>query len=94
MGIQVAAVDRIKMRRLQWFGHVSRMGDSRVPYLAHHMKVDGQQSSGRPRARWRDGVKADITGVTFTEAVILAKYKDRWRKFVRPYRRGIADGRD
>jgi hypothetical protein len=96
MGIQVTAVDRIKARRLQWFGHVSRMGDSRVPYLALHMKVDGQRSSGRPRARWRDGVKADITegGVTFTEAVILAKDKDRWRKFVRPYRRGIADGRD
>lgn len=59
-GMQVTAVDRIKARRLRWFGHVSRMDSNRVPFLALHTRVDGVRSRGRPRARSRDGVIEDI----------------------------------
>ena len=95
-GTQVTTVDRIKARRLRWFGHVSRMGSDRIPYLALHTMVDGVRSRGRPRARWRDGVMEDIKerGLEFPEATSLTKDRDGWRKFARPYRRGGADGRD
>ena len=95
-GMQVSTVDRIKARRLRWFGHVSRMDTDRIPYLALHTSVDGVRSRGRPRARWRDGVMKDIKerGLEFSEAASLVKDRDGWRTFVRPYRRGDADGRD
>ena len=95
-GMQVTTVDRIKARRLQWFGHVSRMDSDRIPYLALHTMVDGVRSKGRPRARWRDGVMEDIKerGLEFSEATSLIKDRDGWRKFARPYRRDGVDGRD
>jgi len=94
--MQVTIVDRIKARRLRWFGHVSRMDNNRIPFLALHTMVEGVRSRGRPRARWRDGVMEDIgeRGLGFAEAVSLTKDRDGWKKFARPYRRGGADGRD
>jgi hypothetical protein len=59
-GMQVTTFDRIKARRLRWFGHVSRMDSNRVPFLALHTMVDGVRSRGRPRARLMDGVIEDI----------------------------------
>lgn len=96
LGIEQTAVDRIKTRRLQWFGHVSRMTSDRLPYLALHAKVEGTRNRGRQRARWRDGVMEDMSmrGLGTSEAISLAKDRDGWRTFVRPYRRGFADGRD
>jgi len=58
--IQVTTVDRIKARRLRWFGHMSTMDTDRIPYLALHTLVDGVRSRGRPGVRWRDGVMKDI----------------------------------
>ena len=94
--MQVTTVDRIKARRLRWFGHVSRMDSNRIPFLALHTMVDGVRSRGRPRARWRDGVIEDIKEreLEFAEATFLTKDRDGWRKFARPYRRDGADGRD
>ena len=40
-GMQVTIVDRIKARRLRWFGHVSRMDSNRIPHLALHTMVEG-----------------------------------------------------
>ena len=95
-GMQVTAIDRIKARRLRWYGHVSRMDSNRIPFLALHTRGNGVRSRGRPRARWRDGVIEDIKerGLEFAEATSLTKDRDGWRKFARPYRRDGADGRD
>jgi hypothetical protein len=89
LGIEETIVDKVKTRRLQWFGHVSRMSGERLPYLALHTKLEGTRSRGRQRARWRDDVRKDIEdrGLKFTEAVILVKDRDSWREFVRPHRR-------
>lgn len=94
--MQVTIVDRIKARRLRWFGHVSRMDSERIPYLALHTTVDGVRSRGRPNARWRDGILEDIKlrGLEFGKAISLTRDRDEWKKFARPYRRGGADGRD
>jgi hypothetical protein len=74
-GTQVTTVDRVKTRRLRWFGLVSRMGSDRIPYLSLHTMKDGMRSRGRPRARWRDGVMEDIKerGLEFPEATSLTK---------------------
>jgi hypothetical protein len=77
-GMEVTTLDRTKARRFQWFGHVSRMHSTRLPYLALHTKVDRQQNRGRPRARWRDGVLEDIKdgGLVFSATQALVKEKE------------------
>jgi Reverse transcriptase (RNA-dependent DNA polymerase) len=95
-GNEETAVDKIKIRRLQWFGHVSRMDSNRIPNLALHAQLEGQRNTGRQRARWRDGVIEDIrkTGSNITEALSKVKDRVKWKAFVRTYRRDTADGWD
>ena len=87
LGIRETVVERVKKRRLQWFGHVSRM--SRLPYLALHTQLEGTRSQGRQRMRWRDNVRNDIKEkkMEFKEALSLLKDRDKWMEFVRPHRR-------
>jgi len=59
-GMEKTTIDRIKARRLRWFGHVSRIHRTRLPYLALHTKVEGLRNRGRPTAKWRDRVREDI----------------------------------
>jgi hypothetical protein len=42
-------VDRIRLRRMLYFRHVARMGNSRYPKIALEGYVHGQRRSGRPK---------------------------------------------
>ena len=59
LGMMETMVERVKKRRLQWFGHVSRMNNERLPYIALHTQLEGTRSQGRQRTRWRDNVRCD-----------------------------------
>jgi len=89
LGMRETMVERVKKRRLQWFGHVSRMNNERLPYLALHTQLAGTRSRGRQRTRWRDNVRSDIEerNMEFKEALSLLKDRDKWMEFVRPHRR-------
>jgi len=84
--MQVTTVDRIKARRLRWFGHVLRMDRDRIPYLALHRMVDGVHSRGRQSARWRGGVMQDIKEwrLEFSGATSITKDRDGWRQLLGP----------
>ncbi|KAG8325947.1 hypothetical protein J6590_054156 [Homalodisca vitripennis] len=43
-------------RRIQWMGHVKRMGDNRMPRIALEKEERGRIPRGRPRGRWEDQV--------------------------------------
>jgi len=45
----------IKVRRLEWLGHVVTMGDTRLPKIIFKAKPED-----RPRMRWLDDIEADI----------------------------------
>ena len=45
--------------RLQWAGHVERMGDDSLPRAAE-LREQGRRRRGRPRLRWEDYVKRDV----------------------------------
>lgn len=89
LGVRETMVERVKTRRLQWFGHVSRMNSERLPYLALHTQLEGNRSRGRQRTRWRDNVRKDIEekGLEFRKALSLVKDREKWMEFVRPHRR-------
>jgi hypothetical protein len=53
-------VTEIKVRRLEWLGHVIRMEDIRLPKMVFNAKPEGRRGVGRPRLRWLDDVEADI----------------------------------
>jgi ribosomal protein L34 len=46
----------IKLRRLEWLGHVMRMNETRVARKI----LDDKRRRGRPRLRWLDDVEADL----------------------------------
>jgi hypothetical protein len=50
----------IKVKRLEWLGHVVRMEDTRLPKMVFKTKPEGRRGVRRPRLRWLDDVEADI----------------------------------
>jgi hypothetical protein len=53
-------VTEIKVRRLEWLGHVVRMEDTHLPKMVFNGIPEGTRGVGKPRLRWLDDVKADI----------------------------------
>jgi hypothetical protein len=50
----------IKSRRMQWAGHVARMGETRNAYTILVGEPEGNRPLGRPRRRWVDYIKIDL----------------------------------
>jgi hypothetical protein len=42
----------IKIRRLEWLGHLIRMANNRNPKCALDAKLEGKRKVGRPKLRW------------------------------------------
>jgi hypothetical protein len=49
----------IKLKRLQWAGHVQRMEGTRIAKKAFKAKFGEVRSVGKPRKRWEDVVQQD-----------------------------------
>ena len=52
----------IKSRIMSWAGHVAHMGESRVVYMVLVGKPEGNRPLGRPRRRWENNIKTDLSG--------------------------------
>jgi len=48
----------IERKRLQWYGHVKRMQDKRLPKLIMEWIPGKRRKRGRPRKTWMEGVQA------------------------------------
>jgi hypothetical protein len=53
-------IRQIKSRRIRWAGDVARMGKDRKVYMVLVKKPDGKRPLGRPRRRWKDGIRMDL----------------------------------
>jgi hypothetical protein len=49
----------IKVKRLEWAGHVVRMSDDRTVKKVFLGKSDGRRKAGRPKLRWLDSIVND-----------------------------------
>ena len=47
LGQEITFIDKIRKIRLTWFGHVTRMENSRLPAVKLYGKVEGTRSRGR-----------------------------------------------
>ena len=77
-------VQKIERRRLQWFGHVKRMNNSRLPAKALETLVSGTSSRVRQNKRWIDNVKEDLQqrGSDMWQAAERVKDRKQWKNFV------------
>jgi hypothetical protein len=50
-------VTAIKIRRLEWLGHVIRMNEARIEIKIFEEKLEGRRGRGRPRLRWINDVE-------------------------------------
>jgi len=47
-------IDIIEKKRLQWYGHVKRMPEERIPKLIVEWIPLERRERGRPRKRWKE----------------------------------------
>jgi hypothetical protein len=73
----------IKVRRLEWLGHVIRMEDTHLPKMVFNAKPEGRWGVGRPRLRWLDDVEADIKALDVKRWRIKAQDRKEWSAFLR-----------
>jgi hypothetical protein len=74
----------IKSRRMRWEGHVARMGEKRNVYRLLVGNPGGKRPLGRPRRRWIDNIKMDLSeiGVNVVDWIGLAQDRYRWKALV------------
>jgi hypothetical protein len=53
-------VERIEQKRLQWYGHVKRMENDRLPNTVVEWETEGRRRKGRPLGKLIDGIRYSI----------------------------------
>jgi hypothetical protein len=53
-------IRQIKSRRMRWAGRVACMGEGRNVYRVLVGRPEGNRPLGRPRSRWKNGIKMDL----------------------------------
>jgi hypothetical protein len=75
-------VNYIKAQKLAWFGHVHRMPDNSMVKKVYEWSPTLTRSLGRPKNRWEDDVKSDITNMKITNWKNCIKNRSKWKEFV------------
>lgn len=47
--------ERVKRRRLLWYGYVEKIGEERLPKMMEEMGVDRRRPRARPKSRRKEG---------------------------------------
>jgi len=77
-------VEDIKIRRLEWAGHIIRMDEERIPKKVLNGKFYTTRLMGRPRNRWADVVQRDALQLLGIRGRCRrAENRDEWRRLVR-----------
>ena len=71
----------IKIRRLEWLGHVIRMNESR-PVKISEGKLEGR-GRGRPRLRWINDVEDDLRKLGMKRWRTKALDREEWASIIR-----------
>ena len=50
----------MRMRRLEWFGHIKRRDETKNIRAVAKEKMEGKRDRGRPKLRWKDTVRRDL----------------------------------
>jgi hypothetical protein len=63
---------------------VARIGEEKNMYRVLMGKPEGKRPLGKPRRRWEDGIRMDLSEIGWrsVECIQLAQDRDRWRGLV------------
>jgi hypothetical protein len=77
-------IRQVKSRRMRWVGHVARMGEERKVCKVLVGNPEGKRPLGRPRSRWKDGIRIDLREIDLGSVgwIRLSQDRDRWRAVV------------
>ena len=75
-------INYIKAQRLAWFGHVHRLADNSMVTKVYEWSPALTRSLGRPKNRWEDDVKSDITRMKITNWKDRIRNQTKWKKLV------------
>jgi hypothetical protein len=56
-------IRQIKLRRMGWAGHMTRMGEERKVYRVLVGKPEVKRPFGRLRRGWEDGIRMDLSEI-------------------------------
>ena len=81
----------LSQRRLRFLGHLSRMGDQRLPkQLLVSALVGGKRAPGGQKLRWNDLVTRDLRACGMLDSWReLAQDRDEWRRKVKEVFEGV-----
>ena len=89
-GVSRSFSERAEQSQLKWYGHLERMDEERLVKGIYRSEVEGRRARGRPRRRWKDGIREALSnrGLDIREGERRARERDRWNEVV--YGRGDA----
>ena len=73
----------IKIRRIEWLGHVSRMNETRCVKKIFERKLEGRRGRGRPRLRWINDVEDDLRNLGVKRWRKKALNIEKWASIIR-----------
>ena len=76
----------MRQRRLQWFGHIQRMDDDRLPKIILDSRPkDKSRPFTGSRTKWMDVIWKDMTatGIRYDEAPKLISDRKNWRTIIK-----------
>jgi len=76
-------VTAIKIRRLEWLGHVNRMNETRSVKKIFEGKLEGRRGRGRPRLRWITDVEDDLRKLGMKRWRTKALDREEWASIIR-----------
>src|SRR6218665_493263 len=79
--IRIGIIDRIRNKRLRYFGHLNRMKNERYLKIAYNGYVHGSRKRGRQKKRWIDMIRKDCSELHLTLQEATCRTQDRrvWR---------------
>ena len=79
------SLEKIRKRRLAWFGHVTRMKAERWPLQALQCEITGKRDRGHPIKKWMDNVKEDLNKLSLDmrQAMDLIWQRDKWKHLIK-----------
>ena len=63
--------DTLRYNRLRWYGHHKRMDNDRWSKKIMDYNVTGTYPRGRPKKRWLDNIKHDLSSLHLNEGNVV-----------------------